>query len=72
MSSAPVFSKKPTLKFLFTWIFIWFLGVIFSILAMTNFLTQSPFQRSFFMTWFSIVFTTVVLMVHARNYFKSK
>ena len=64
--------KEPTLGIFLSCTIIWLVGTIFSFLAMTNFLAQSPLQKSFIMQWFLVVSSTYVLILIAKNYFKSK
>jgi len=64
--------KNPSLSVFLTCTIIWLVGTIFSVLAITNFFTQSPFQKSSFMQWLIVISSSVVVIIIAKNYFKSK
>jgi hypothetical protein len=64
--------QNPTKKQAMTYGIIGILGMIMLLLSMTNFLTESPFQRKYitlFMLFISSAFTTTSII---RNYLKNK
>jgi hypothetical protein len=64
--------ENPTKKQAMTYGIIGILGMIMLLLSMTNFLTESPFQRKYitlFMLFISSAFTTTSII---RNYLKNK
>ncbi len=60
--------KNPTLTIFLTCLIIWLVGTMFSFLAMTNLLTQSPFQKNHLMQWILVISSTSVLIIVAKNY----
>lgn len=64
--------EHPTKKQAMTYGIIGILGMIMLLLSMTNFLTESPFQKKYitlFMLFISVTFTTTRII---RNYLKHK
>ena len=64
--------QNPTKKQAMTYGIIGILGMIMLLLTMTNFLTESPFQRKYitlFILFISSAFTTTSII---RNYLKNK
>jgi len=64
--------ENPTKKQAMTYGIIGILGMIMLLLSMTNFLTESPFQRKYitlFMLFISSALTTTSII---RNYLKNK
>lgn len=64
--------EKPTKKQTIVFGSIGIVGVIFSILSMTNFLTESPFNKKYFVFFILFILTAVNTTKIISNYLKQK
>ena len=64
------FSAPPLPLMLFVQI-MWLVGTTCSLLAMTNFFSESPFQQRNIIMWYLIAASSIVALLVARNYIKA-
>jgi len=64
--------ENPTKKQTIVFGSIGIVGVIFSILSMTNFLTESPFNKKYFVFFILFILTAVNTTKIISNYLKQK
>ena len=50
---------------------IWLVGTTCSLLAMTNFFSETPFQHKNIIMWYLIIASLVVALLIARNFVKT-
>jgi hypothetical protein len=56
-------------------LFVTVLGLISAvgyIIPMTNFFSENPFQARYFIFWFSLVLSLLIILTVYRNYFKQR
>lgn len=50
---------------------IWLVGTACSLIAMTNFFSETPFQQKNIIMWYLIIASLVVALLMARNFVKT-
>jgi len=64
--------ENPTKKQTIIFSAIMFVGIVFSILSITNFLSESPFNKKYLPSFFLIISTTIAATQIISNYLKRK
>jgi len=52
--------------------FIWLTGLVFLIIATSDFFTEPPFKRTYFTLWLLLFSSTITMLPVIRNYFRNK
>jgi hypothetical protein len=61
----------PALPFMLFVLAIWLIGTACSLLAMTNLLTETPFQSRYVVQWFLVFSSSATVLWMTKNYLKN-
>ena len=64
--------NNPTKKQMILVVFLGFTGLVFLLLSMTNFFTETPFQGKYLVLYFLLLGSSLTVFKVCRNYYKDK
>ncbi len=64
--------KNPNKNIIIIFTILTFIGLLLTIIAMTDFFKESPFQSKYLLLWFINIFSIITLIKLYNNYSKSK
>lgn len=70
MSGRKSWFEEPSLSQVLLFVTVWLVGVIFSMMVMTNFFSETPFQQRHSVILILIVLNLVVVLRAIKNYVK--
>jgi len=68
----PGWIKNPTKKQLIFLTLIWLTGLLFLLLSMTNFFSESILNKKYFILYFLLLISVLAMAGVYKNYFKSR
>lgn len=71
MKKSNTWFSAPSLSIVLLVLFAWLIGTTCSLLAMTNFLSETPFRKGNTMMWYLIISSSICVLLLSKNYLKT-